>query len=541
MRALTHIFFILFFLFSTACSAEQLFVGIMESDSFSKMQLSLDAFCEAAGLPEFKSFFRNQLTSSAGLPEARGFELDKRVRLIQTVDPAEPLSAANPAYIAVLPIRDGGDAIKKMLEESYRKRIYWRDDINIYETPLATNLCRQVAMVQSGMFISVSPSKNALRWLCENKKLLTAPPLAQSGTLRVLINPPRLAAVLNTRDNHRLIDSFKIVDILQEFELCTGTLDMETQSLTFTIQGRPLEGSPMAILMRKLNPPDTKLLNSASKNCFLESISRCDEPELWHRFAPELQYSLLPALADLSTNSSLSGERAQYVCASPTNTGLMFVQIETLKDTLSLNKLIKSLEQPNEQNGIKLKRESAGQDDGAIRYKIAMQAVKHNSSNNPSHLQALAALLLKNAYLELRIVDKKLITVLGPKDAMQQVVAALDKPADNTQLLHEINVRNSSVSNTLMCGTKIQCSSLIRYVASTIPHITKEQLNILPEPGYGVIFALGKSANNTQLHASIQISADELFALNHIVNDSRELIQKVLISMLMKSIERGNK
>ncbi len=541
MRALTHIFFILFILLSTVCSAGQLFVGIVESDSFSKMQLSLDAFCEVADLPEFKSFFCDRLTSAAGLPEARGFELDKRVRLIQTVDPAEPLSAVNPAYIAVLPIRDGGDAIKKMLEESYRNRTYWRDDINIYETPIATNLCRQVAMIQSGRFISVSPSKNALLWLCENKKLLTAPPLDQSGTLRMLINPPRLAAVLNTRDDRRLIDSFKIVDIMQEFELCTGALEMEAQSLTLTVQGRPLTGSPMATLLRKLNPPDTKLLNPASENCFLESISRCDDSELWRRFAPNLQYSLLPALADLSANSGLSGERAQYVCASPDSTGLMFVQIETLRDTLSLNKLIKSLEQPNEQNGIRLKRESAGQDDGSVRYRIAMQAVEHNSNNNSSHLQALAALLLKNAYLEFRIVDKKLITVLGPKDAMKQVVAALDKPTGNAHLLHEINVRNASISNDLMCGTKIQCSGLIRYVASTIPHITKEQLDILPEPGYGVIFALGKSADNTQLYASIQISADELYALNHVVNDSRELIQKVLISMLMKSIEKENR
>ena len=525
--------------FSAAlCAGDQLFVGIMEADSFRSLEMSVTAFAEVSRFPQMKDAFRRTCRELTALPELNGFEQDKRVRIIQTIDPAVPLGDTNPAWLAILPIRDGGTAIESMLAESYGNSTYWRANISIYDKPASTNLFPQVAVVQEGMYMLTSRSKEALFWACENRKLLDAPPLTQKGSVRMLMNPQRFGAILGAKGDSRVLDFLKPVEILQELDSCTMAVLMDAQSLTFTAQVRPLEGGPLAVIMKNLTKPDTSLLDSAPSGSFLQSISRCNDPATWNRFTLNLQCQALPALTALNNGALFPGERAQYLAGTADGKGLIFAQFDTVKDISSVMETIRALDgQTRGESGIFLEKEAAAQESKTVRYKVGTK--KDESQENQSAFHSIASLFLQHAWLEMQVEGNRLITVLGPRGSMTEVLNAMNAEKSGISLLREIHARNTNAGGNLMSGMKLQLSGAFRHIASILPHVTKEQLAALPAPGYGITFCLGQP-DDRSLNASLQISADEVHALSRIGNDSRELMQKVLVAMLMERIEKAS-
>jgi len=516
---------------------DQLFIGIAETDSFDKLELSIEAFARTARKPELKTIFRRKFAEITALPEIKGFDSDRRIRIIQTLDPQEPLSGVNPANIAILPILDGGEKIEKMFAAAYKNSSYWRSEINLYETPLTTNLYQTAATMKSGRFILVSRSKNALLWISENKKLLNAAPLEQKGNIKLLLNAPRLGAILNAKLDPRWQEAFKVSDILQECETCSITVNIEAQSAALTIRATPFDGSPMMALIRNLKQPDQTLWASVPKNSFLQSISRCDNPEVFNRFAFDLREYLIPALKEFHQNAALAGERVHYLAPSSDNKGLVFVRIDKIKEIATLQQQIAELDKlATDQNMIWLEKETTESANQPIRYKVKINENMRDDGNTTA-LQAVSTLFLRHAWLEMQITSNRLVSVLGHKGAAANAVNAINSATPPQNLLQEIYVRNANIGAQPLTGTKVQASGLLSFLASIIPHVTREQITMLPQPGYGVTLGVQKPEEN-QFIASLQISADEVATLSEISKNYGALIQKVLVSMLMKSIEK---
>jgi hypothetical protein len=251
------------------CFSEHLFVGIMEVENYKELELSATVFANVSRIPELNDLLKTKSAQLAALPVLSGFEKTKRIRIIYTIDPDEPLSDINPANIAIIPTMDGGKEIENILNKNYMNHSYWRSNINVYDKPISTNIFELVAVAKKNRFLITSRSKSALLWVSKNKKLLNAPPLQQEGTLKFLINPQRVAAVLNVKGNPVLLQLFKPVDILQELEICNFTLTLNSQNLNVTVEASPLEGTPLTTLAKNLKRPDATLLNAKPYNAFL--------------------------------------------------------------------------------------------------------------------------------------------------------------------------------------------------------------------------------------------------------------------------------
>ncbi len=528
---------ILLLCMACSCRGEPVFIGILEADSLNSLEMSLHAFSEVARIPALRQLFRDKFAEIAALPQLEGFERDKRIRIIQTVDPDEPLSDKNPAYIAILPVRDSGEAVGRVLAASYASRSRWLSEIHLYANPGATNLADEVAAVHSGDYFLTSRSKTALLWACKNEKLLYAAPLRQEGAIRMLVNPQRLGAVLNAKLDPRLTDLFRPAEYLQELETCSAALAIEAQSLTLSVHAVPFEGGPLRTLLENLTRADTALLTAAPGDSFLQSIARCNDSATWNRFALNPAIQAIPALSALTGNELFTGERAHYLAPSPDKKGLMFVQIETVKEKPAVQKRLRELATNEQsQNNVYLEKSAAEPDSEIMRYKVRLnQEISREDEKTP--LATVAALFLQHAWLEFQIVGDRLVTVIGPENAIRDVVGSLDTKKPDISLLREINARNGRIGRNLLSGSKVRLSALMRYVASTIPNITREQLAVLPDPGYGITLCLAKP-DDKRLDASLQISADEAAALYRFGSDSRELMQRLLVAMLIERIEK---
>lgn len=529
---------LLLFSGATICHGEHLFVGIIETESYHTLELSVSAFAKVTGIPEFSEQFKTRASQLTALPVMAGFERDKRLRVIQTIDPAEPLSENNPAFIGIIPILDGGKEIEQLLAEHYTHNAYWRSNISVYSKPGSTNLLPTVAVAKEGRWLLSSRSQEALLWLTEHPKLLSAPPLPQKGTLKFLLNPQRAAAILSVKGNLTALQLFKPVEILQELEICSFALTLEAQSLTITAEATPLAGTPLTTLAKALRKPETALLNSAPPGAFLTSISNCEEPEIWNRFALNLQNHIAPALTQLKTKEIVTGERAQYLAPSSDKKGLIFVQIEPLNNASALLEAMQTLDQTAPSDAAIFLEKVAppiDQQAASLCYKLRLKPKDEKSA--PSVIHAIGALFIQHAYLEMAIRDNQLITVVGPKNSLANVISRLPGSQRNISLLSEMDIKNESFNRDPLSGTKLEFTKLLRFTASIIPGITQQQLAILPTGGYGLTFGLDKESGTT-LKGSLQISADELAAAKNISTSGRELMQKLLLTMLTQRIER---
>ncbi|MFO7937829.1 MAG: hypothetical protein R6V06_09530 [Kiritimatiellia bacterium] len=529
-----HFFF--FFLISIAplCHARQLFVGILEADSYNDVKLSISALAGVTRIKDLNSFCDVHGAKLTGLPVMRGFEADKRIRIIQTIDPEKPLSEINPANTAIFVTRDGGQTIKNMLEKNYRNHRYWRSGIRIYDKPLTTNLAAEVAYMQESKYILTSRNRNAMLWMLQNSKLLNAAPLKQQATLKLLLNPQRAAAVLETKADTRILKLFKPAEIMQELEKCLIGVNIDPQVLTVNAEIRPLTGTPVASLIESMSKTETTPRDISPPDSLIQSITCNNSPEIWDRFAPNMQNYLLPALKTFNHEDLFTGQRIQY--SAPKGKDLVFVQADDIKNKTNVIATINSLENamPSE-SVIGLQRVNPDPEKDLVRYKFILKEKAETKSQNTVYY-TIASLLLQRAYLEMKVVDNTLISVIGPENSLQDVTARLKRKEKDMTLLKEISARNNQLSEKIICGTKFRVSQALRETISVIPNVTREQLAILPEPGYGITVGLEKPENGT-LKASMQIYADEIAALNHIGDDVRKLMQKIMVSMLMKSIE----
>ncbi|MFA7172016.1 MAG: hypothetical protein WC340_01160 [Kiritimatiellia bacterium] len=526
------------FIGTRACLGERLFVGILETESYHSLELSVAAFANVTRMPELNAQLKAKASQLTALPVISGFVKDKRLRVIQSIDPAELLSDINPANTAIIPIKDEGKEIERLLNESYSACDLWHSKINVYSKPLSTTLFPSVAIAKQGQWLLASRSQEALLWIIENPKLLNAPPLPQKGTLKYLINPQRAAAILKAQSDLTLMQFFKPIEILQELEMCSFALALEPQSLTITAEATPLPGAQLTTLAKTLRKPEATLLNSAPPSTFLLSISKCEEPEIWNRFALNLQQHISPALTQLNTKKLFTGERVQYLAPSKDKKGLVFVQLEPLDNASAVMDAIKILDTTTPSDAAitleKIAPSAASQSD-SVCYKLHLKPKDEQSE--PSAIYTIASLFIKHAYLEMAIKDNQLIIVVGPKNSLAEVVSRILGSPRDISLLTELNIRNDSFSHDPLSGIKLELTKLLRFTASMIPHITQQQLATLPEGGYGLTFGLDKGSG-ALIKGSFQISADEFSALKNISTTGRELMQKLLMSMLAQRIER---
>ena len=525
-----------FALMTHIVQAERLFVGIMEADSYQRVIYGASAFSRIADLPIALEMVNTALTKNMALPSLTGVSAQDTLRIVQSVDPALPLSEDNPANVAIIPLADNGAALLGSFTASYKKKTAL-GSATLFESPSDTNLPPRVAVAIEGHHALTSPSHDALVWAWANRtRLVDAPSQNIPGTLRMLVNPQRLADLLGTR-SEQAATVLNVDKLLRDFETFSFALAMDGQALALTVRGKPKEQSPLSALAAALRQPKERCWSGLPDNAFFASLSACDQPQLWDAYLGKTRVRLLRPTADLAPQAAFGGERLLYIAPTSDKKGLCFVQVEPVTNAAAVREAIRKLHTVDTKDGVLLKRETPrGSGDTQIEtYGITLQppAPDNGETNRPpepSTLLTLMSLFLKQAVLETTVANGHLITVIGPANSLENELPNLAFPEKSLTLNRKISGQDAALEGKLSLGSSLQLAALLRYIVSIMPGVKPEHLRVLPLGGDGATFGISQSADHT-LTASLRFQANEIAALQRINRDGREVLQELFFQM----------
>ena len=530
---------ILLLFVARSARAERLFVGILEADSYQSVIYGASAFSRVADLPFALELVQTSLAKNMRLPSFAGISASDTLRIVQTIDPALPLAADNPASVALIPLADNGAAAREAFAAAYKTRTPM-DPFTLFETPADTNLTARVAVAFTGHHLLTSTSRSALAWAWENRaKLIDAPPQSIPGTFRVLVNPQRFADLLGSRSEKA--SAFVNLDkLIRDFESLSFSLTLDGQALAFTVRGRPQKGSPLDALAASWRAPSAHLWNGVPDNAFFVSLSACDRPELWEPYLGKSRSRLLDPMADLVPSSSLTGERLSYLAPNQGGQGLCFVQIEPVTNAAPVRDAIQRLHTADKGSDVVLtqrpRRRAAGTPIES--YAIAVRPPDVGADgkpDQPSLLFPLLSLFLKQAVLETAVTNGYLITVIGKPDSLEGELPALAFPEKTLNLRRRIGGQDPALNGNLTAGASLYVAALLRHVVSLMPEVKPEQISKLPAGGDGAMFGVSLSDDRT-LTASLRFQSNEIAALQRINREGREVLQELFFQMFAKQM-----
>ena len=516
--------------------AERLFVGIMEADSFQSVIYGASAFSRVADLPIALEMVNGALAKNMALPSFAGVSSQDTLRIVQSVDPALPVSADNPANVAIIPLVDNGAVLLGAFAAAYKSRTP-SASVTLFENPSDTNLLPRVAVAISGRHALTSASRGALAWALENRtRLIDAPSQSIPGTLRVLVNPQRLADLLGTR-SEKAAPVVNIDKLLRDFETFSFALSMDGQALALTVRGKPNAQSALSTLADSLRQPQERFWLGLPGNAFFSSLSACDAPKLWDAYLGTTRIRLLRPVTGLAPQEAFGGERLLYLAPTSDKKGLCFVQIEPVTNTAAAREAIQKLHTVDTKDGLVLKRETprrAGNTQietyGITLQQPAAEAGSAGKPAEPSTLLTLLSVFLRQAVLETAVADGYLITVLGPAHSLEHELPNLNFPAKPLTLNRRISGQDTALGGNLNVGSSLQLASLLRYIVSIMPGVKPEHLRVLPSGGDGATFGISQSEDHT-LTASLRFQSNEIAALQRINRDGREVLQELFFQM----------
>jgi hypothetical protein len=525
----------LFLLAARELRAERLFVGLLEADSYQSVIYGASAFSRVADLPIMLETISAELSKNLALPSFTGVSAQETLRIVQSADPALPLTADNPANVAIIPLTDNGTALLSAYASAYTKKTPLRSTTTLFESPSDTNLLPRVVVAIADRHALTSPSRDALAWAWDNRtRLIDSPAQSIPGTLRVLVNAQRFADLLGTRSG--MTEAFFNADkLLRDFETLSFGLAMDGQALALTLRGKPKEQTDLSALGSALRQPEPALWRGLPDNAFFASLSACAAPKLWDAYLGKTRFRLLHPTADLAPQAAFGSERLLYLAPTAGKQGLCFVQIEAVTNAVVVREAIRNLHTVGAKDGVLLKREAPRQA-GATQietYGITLQpppAAPGAAASQPSTFFTLLSLFLKQAVLETAVADGYLVTVIGPPRSLENELPNLAFPEKSLPLNRKISGQDPALTGTLTVGSSLQLATLLRYIVSIMPGVKPEHLRVLPVGGDGATFGISLSEDHT-LTASLRFQANEIAALQRINRDGRDVLQELFFQM----------
>jgi hypothetical protein len=519
-------------------SAERLFVGILEADSFQSVNYSAAAFSRGADLPFVQEQVRVWLTQNLLLPSLADVSASETLRIVQSVDPAAPPAADNPANVALVPLTDDGAASRQTFAAAYATH-NTQGPFTLFEAPSDTNLPPRVAVAYSGRHLLASASLPALTWAWENRaKLIGAPSQTLPGTFRILVNPQRLADLTGARNAQA--NAFLDVDkLLREFETLAISFTLEGAALAVSLRGTPKPGTALDALTASWRPPPETFWNTVPDNALMVSLGMFEHPDRWSPFLGKSRSRLLRPIDGLAPQAAFSGERLLYFAPTQDRKGLCFVQLEPLNDAAPVQAAIRNLGASEKKADIAFAHRGQRQVSGVAveTYTIRVNAPEPAAEGEPvrpSVAYPLLSFLMKKAVLETAVAHNHLITVIGPEGAIDTLLPPAVFPAKPLTLNRSVGGQDPALNDHLTFGGFLRLANLLRHAVSIIPDVKPEQVQLLPQGGDGATFGL--CLEGRALTASLRFQSNEIAALQKINRNGRAILQEVVFQMFAKQM-----
>ncbi len=518
--------------------AERLFVGILEADSYQSIIYGASAFSRVADLPLALELVQTSLSKYLSLPSFSGIAASEMLRIVQTVDPALPLGADNPANVALIPLADNGETLREAFAAAYKKQTAL-DTVILFENPSDTNLPPRVAIAVSDRHLMTSTSSDALAWAWKNRsKFIEAPAQSIPGTFRVLVNPQRFADLLGSR-SEKAADFLNIEKLIRDLESLSFSLTLDGQALAFTVRGTPKKDTELDSLVNSWRKPSEKIWNGVPDDAFFMWLAACDKPDLWEPYLGKIRSRLLHPVANLAPQAAFAGERLFYLAANKNKSGLCFVQIEPVTNAAPVRDAIQKLHTVDKDGTVLLTRkpQRSTANVPVETYAITLQpptAAGGSQPADPSVVFTVLSLFLKRAVLETAVADGHLITVIGTENSLDGELKSLSFPEKTLSLHRKISGQDPALNENLKAGSTLHLMSLVRYVVSIIPEVKPEQVRLLPTGGDGATF--GISLTERAITASLRFQSNEIATLQRMNRDGREVLQELFFQMFAKQL-----
>jgi hypothetical protein len=518
-------------------------VGILETDSFQSVSYGAAAFSRISDLPFIQESVPTWLTDNLFLPSMDGVSASKPLRIVQSVDPAEPPSPDNLANVALIPLAGDGAALKQAFASAYAEQTP-QGDFTLFSAPANSNRPPRVAVAVSDRHMLASPSLPALAWAWENRaRLIGAPAQSLPGTFRVLVNPQRFADLLGLR-NGQTAAFFDADKLIRDFETLSFSVTLEGASFAVALRGTPKTFSALDTLATSWRLP-APLWNAMPDNAFFSSLGAFDRPDLWAPFLGKSRPPLLRPVNGHVPRTAFGGERLMYLAPTRDGSGLCLVQLETVKDAPSVQKALRDLGTVDtEAATVTFAHRGERQAGGATveTYAISVPAPAPAAGGSPggaSIVHPLLSLLLKRAVLETAVTNGYLVTVIGPEGAIDAQMPPPDFAPKTLTLNRLIGGQDPSLDDRLMFGGQLRIAELLRHTVSIIPEVTPEQARLMPKGGDGATFGINQT--DRTLTVSLRFHSNEIAALQRINRDGRAMLQEVFFHIFSNQLMEQKK
>ena len=526
-------------LLAAHCHAERAFVGVLEIDSIQSVNYGVTAFSRAASLPFVQNQVNAWLADNLLLPSTVGLSSADSLRIVQSVDTAEPLSPDNPANVVIATLADNGTLMRQAFADAYAGQKL-QDAFTLFDSPTDTNRPPRVALAVSGRHLLASTSLPALAWAWENRaKLTIIPPLDLPGTFRALVNPQRFADIIGTRSEQAdaFLDTGKL---LRDLDSLFISVTLEGAAAAVSLRGTPKPDTALSALAATLRPTADTLWHAIPNNAFFTLLGAFDKPDLWSPFIGKAPSALLRPVTGHVPQTALTGEHLTYIAPTRDGKGLSLVQIEPVTATEPIQQAIRNLHANVATNSVTFTHSGQRQASGATieTYAISLPQNTSAQSDPATSISTLAytalSLLLKSAVLEIAVTNGHLITVIGPPGAIDAHLPPVAFPAKPFTLNRRIVGQDPALNESLTLGSTLLIADLLRHTVSIIPEIKPEQVRLLPKGGNGAAF--GICANGRTLTASLRLHSNEIAALQRLNLDGRVVLQEAVFKIFTKQM-----
>ena len=517
------------------CRAERLFVGILETDSIQSIHYGTAAFSRIADLPLIQEQVQARLAQALLLPAQAGIATAAPLKIVQSVDPDSPPAPDNPANVAIIPLADDGTMIRQAFAAAYAQHKS-QDAFTLYEAPSDTNRAPCVAVAVADRHLFTSVSLPALTWAWQNRaKFLEAPAQSLPGTIRILVNPQRMADLTGARR----AQAAGIVDLdrlLRACETLSFSFTLEGAALALTLRATAKQGAALDALLASWRAPSETLWHAVPDNAFFMSLGAADRPDLWVPFLGKQRHRLFAPTSGSLPDTALAGDHLDYIAPTRSGKGLCRVQLQPVKDPDAARAAIRTLADAGVTNSVSFKhlrqRESGGT---AIEtYAITLKPTEPTQAAAPgpaapafSHI--LLSLLLKRAVLECAVHNGHCVTVIGPEGAIDEHLPPVTFAARPLPLNRRIGGQDPALNPELTFGGLLRAAELVRHTVTIMPEIKPEQARLLPRGGDGATF--GIVHNGRTLTASLRVQSNEIAALQRLNREGRAVLQEVFFQI----------
>lgn len=520
---------------------ERLFVGVLEADGYQSVLYGATAFSRVADLSLALELVTAGIAESFLLPNNSCVSPSDTFRVVQTVDTSQPRGEDNPANVAILPLSVGEASVHTLFEGAYSVKrdappLVW------YEQPKTTNLPARVALAFTGKHLLTSRSQDAILWAWNNRsRLVDAPCQSIPGTLRVLVNPQRLADLLGAR-SEQASSVFNTDKFLRDFETFSFSLTLDGQAVTLSLRGKPKAASPLEALALSLRPPLPRLWSGFPDAASLISVSGCDKEQPWDTYLGQSFGNLSRPLPRDLPREAFSGDRLAYLSTTRDKRGLCWTRIEPVKAADTVREAIKRLHTVQPAEGVMLARQPTRRcgkveiETYSLVFRQPDAAAKNPvPSKGPSTLYTLMSLFLKQAVVEAAVTEGYLVLSVGPRLSLDEQLDSLQFREKALPLPRKIALQDPALASPLCLGGTLQIAALLRQAVSIMPGVKPEHLRAFPLWGDGLAFGICTAEDRT-LTASIKMQSTEIAALQRINREGREVLQELVFQLFSNQV-----